>query len=102
MLADMIIIGAGAATSALANGFPQLFIVREEALQSIYFCSSVFLSEFGPSHDTRASNAGHRFRRHDVWHAAAYVRCSAIDLQSPHSTDVRRIDSVQPVNERRT
>jgi hypothetical protein len=54
MLADMIIIGAGAATSALANGFPQLFIVREEALQSIYFCSSVFLLGSGPSYDSGA------------------------------------------------
>jgi hypothetical protein len=54
MLADMIIIGAGAATSALANGFPQPFIAREEALQSICFCCLVFLSEFGPSHDSGA------------------------------------------------
>jgi Sugar (and other) transporter len=120
MLADMLIICAGAAASALAKGPAMLFIgqfVVGVGIGIDFPVSSSYVSEVLPRREGKQCNrfvpalrfpswnlggstvrthpyAGHRLRRHDLRHDPAHDRCSSIEFELAPSARVHRIHFV--------
>ena len=101
-----IILGAIDISGKEVASSPVTSPTPEEALQSICFCCSVFLSEFGPFHDSGASEC-----RPSVSRGMAFgmlvlmIAVSTVEFsgrRGTYSARVRRIHSVQLVDERRT